>query len=522
VEYLIQKHDEDGGNSMTSTFMGLEISRRGMVAQQTALSVIGQNVSNANTPGYSRQVVNLQATDAYPAPGMNAPAIAGQLGSGVEAGSISRVRDNFLDVQYRTENNQLGYWKAQSDSLSQMESILNEPSDTGLSNAMDQFSNSLQDLSTSPTDSSALAVVRQRGVALADTFNYLSNSLSSIQNDQKTQVQNTVDQINSDLDQLKKLNDAIGNIEANGNLPNDLYDQRDKLLDDLSSFVNIKVDFSGPSRSSNPTAEGKATVSLMSDNGTTLGNLLDQSGDHQLSVNYDGASYNGVPSIKTISLDGVPNPIVFSTMNSSGKLKSLIESYGYDNNGTATGTYTDRLMKLDQLAYNFATEFNKVQQQGKSPNVLNGTSQSVPAFFSDGGAGNITQEEFASKIQVSSEIQNVSTGLGDIATAGPNGTLGDATNVLALANVVNETDFQNQYRNVIGQLGVEAQKANQLADNSTALQQSADQKRQSVSSVSINEEMTNMIQYQHAYSASAKMISIQNDILDTIINGMVK
>jgi flagellar hook-associated protein 1 FlgK len=305
-------------------------------------------------------------------------------------------------------------------------------------------------------------------------------------------------------------------------LPNDLYDQRDKLLDDLSSFVNIKVDFSGPSRSSNPTAEGKATVSLMSDNGTTLGNLLDQSGDHQLSVNYDGASYNGVPSIKTISLDGVPNPIVFSTMNSSGKLKSLIESYGYDNNGTATGTYTDRLMKLDQLAYNFATEFNKVQQQGKSPNVLNGTSQSVPAFFSDGGAGNITQEEFASKIQVSSEIQNVSTGLGDIATAGPNGTLGDATNVLALANVVNETDFQNQYRNVIGQLGVEAQKANQLADNSTALQQSADQKRQSVSSVSINEEMTNMIQYQHAYSASAKMISIQNDILDTIINGMVK
>jgi flagellar hook-associated protein 1 FlgK len=512
---------------MTSTFMGLEISRRGMVAQQGALYVTGQNVSNASTAGYTRQTVNLQQTSPYPGVGMNAPQMAGQMGAGVEIGSIQRVRDSFLDTQYRTENNQLGYWQASSDSLSQMEGIMNEPSDSGLSNAIDQFWQSLQDLSANPTDSGALSVVRQRGAALADTFNYLSNSLSSIQGDQKTQIGTTVDQVNTDLKQLNTLNQQIGKTEASGNLPNDLYDHRDRLLDDLSSMINIKVDYVKPAATANSAAQGKAVVSLVSDKGDNLGALLGESSYNELKVNYDGLSYDDSnPSVKTISLGS--NKIDFSSMNSSGKLKSLIESYGYEQNGQVTGTYTDMLEKLDNLAYTFATEFNNQQQQGQSAAVLKGTSTSVPAFFSDKNKAAITSANgFASRMQLSHEIQNSAD---HISTAAQGAPLGDATNVTALANVIKKglpygtdgqkTDFQSFYQGIIGQLGVDSQSAAKLATNSSTLQQSADQNRQSVSSVSLDEEMTNMIKYQQAYSASAKMISVQNDILNTIINGL--
>jgi flagellar hook-associated protein 1 FlgK len=512
---------------MTSTFMGLEISRRGMAAQQTALYVTGQNVSNASTPGYTRQTVNFQETDPFPAVGTNASTGAGQMGTGVEAGSIQRVRDSFLDTQYRTENNQLGYWQAKSGALSQMESIMNEPSDSGLSNAMDQFWQSLQDLSASPTDSGALAVVQQRGASLADTFNYLSNSLSSIQGDQQTQINTTVDQVNTDLKQLSTLNLQISKVEASGNLPNDLYDQRDNLLDNLSSLMNIKVDYVNANAKTNPNAQGAAVVSLVDDKGVAIAPLLGESSYNALKVNYDGGSYAGSnPSVKTISIGN--SNFDFSTMNSSGKLSALIESYGYEKDGQATGTYTNMQKQLDSLAYHFATAFNTQQQQGQSAAVLNGKSTSVPPFFSDANNAAITSiNGFASRIQLSQDMQNSAD---NIATAAQGAPLGDATNVTALANVIKKglpygtdgqkTDFQSYYQGVIGQMGVDSQNATQLTTNSTALQQTADQQRQSVSSVSMDEEMTNMIKYQQAYSASAKMITMQNDILNTIINGL--
>lgn len=515
---------------MTSTFLGLEIAKRGLAAQQTALYVTGQNVSNASTPGYTRQVVNFQETDAYPAPGMNAPEMAGQLGTGVEAGSIQRVRDSYLDTQYRSENSQLGYWQASSDALNQMQTVMNEPSDTGLSNAMDQFESSLQALASTPTDPGALSVVRENGSALANTFNYIDSSLTSIQGNQQNQITTTVNQVNTDLQQLNTLNQEISKVESSGNLPNDLYDQRDNLLDDLSSMVNIKVSYNPPASSSaNPTAEGAATVTMVNDDGTSIGTLLDGSNYYALNVNFDGASYNGTNSVGTMSIGSNP-AINFSDTSSSGKLKALIESYGYDNNGTVTGTYPNMLQQLDSMAYTFASQFNAVQEAGQSQNSMDASSSTPPQFFSDSNDAAITaanEAGLAGRIQISSEIQNDAN---NIATMAPGAQLGDATNATNLANVVTNSysygsslgsgGFQSIYQGVIGQLGVTAQNASNLTTNSSTLQQSADQQRQSVSSVSLDEEMTNMIQYQQAYSASAKMISMENSILDTIINGL--
>jgi flagellar hook-associated protein 1 FlgK len=511
---------------MVSTFMGLEIARRAMATQQSALYVTGQNVSNANTPGYTRQRVNFQQTEPYPSVGINAPHIPGQMGTGVQASSIQRVREAFLDVQYRGENSKLGYWQSRTDSLSKMESIMNETTDSGLANSMDQFWQSLQDLSVDPTNAGSRSVVRQRGEALADTFNYLSNSLSTVQKDQKDQLDVTVKQVNSLLNQLQNVNQQIGAVEPNGYLPNDLYDERDRLIDQLSSIVNIKVDYQTAGGISSPGAEGLVSIKLIDDKGSDIGVLLGTAGYNELKVNNDGVD----KSVKTVSIGAIS--IDFSKMNSSGKLKSLIESYGYESNGQATGTYTDMINELDNLAYTFATEFNKVHKSGLSPNeISNNKAEDIP-FFADKVNDDITDKKgFASRIGLSKEIKD---SLDNIATASgsdpANATKGDASNVTALAKVIKQNfnygsdseqaDFQGYFQNVIGGMAVLSQEATRMTTNSTALQQSVDQKRQSVSSVSLDEEMTNMIQFQHAYNAAARMITMQDELLDKIINGM--
>jgi flagellar hook-associated protein 1 FlgK len=391
---------------------------------------------------------------------------------------------------------------------------------------MDQFWSSLQDLEADPTNSGARSVVRQRGQAVADTFNYLSNQLSTVQKNQKDQVDVTAKQINSITYQLNSINQQIGAVEPNGYLPNDLYDQRDQLIDQLSSLVKIKVDYVSSGGNSSPQAEGKAVIKLVNDSGSELGVLVSATNNNKLTVNYDGQNQ----SVKTISVNGANYD--FSTLNSSGKLKSLIESYGYEDNGKVTGTYPDMLNKLDDLAFTFATNFNKQHEAGMSPNEISAKqNQSIP-FFADTNNTDITNRAgFASRIQLSQQIQD---SLDNIATASgsdpANATLGDATNVKALADIINQkydyglnqqqSDFRNYYQNVIGGMGVQAQEATTLTTNSTNLQQAVDQKRQSTSSVSLDEEMTNMIQYQQAYNASAKMITIQDDILNTIINSI--
>src|SRR6478672_2643834 len=108
---------------MVSTFHGLETARRGLNTQQSALYTTGHNISNANTPGYSRQRVNFETTTPFPGVGMNAPKIPGQMGTGVQAGSIQRIRDQFSDKQFRDENNKLGYWGARAGALERMEEI---------------------------------------------------------------------------------------------------------------------------------------------------------------------------------------------------------------------------------------------------------------------------------------------------------------------------------------------------------------------------------------------------------------
>ncbi|MGM0754084.1 MAG: flagellar hook-associated protein FlgK [Bacillota bacterium] len=515
---------------MRSTFMGLETAKRGMYTQQGALYTTGHNISNANTPGYTRQRVNFAQTEPYPAPSMNRPQIPGQIGTGVEAGSIQRVRDSFLDTQYRGENNKLGYWDTKMEAMKKMEEVMNEPSDSGLSKTMDMFWQSLQDLAVNPTNSGARSVVRQRGIAVAETFNYLSSSLTSVRNDLKNELSVSETQINSLTRQIDNINKQIAEVEPHGYLPNDLYDERDRLIDELSKQVTIKTSYQSNGGGSSPMAEGSVTITLVGKDGKNPVDLVDKSGAKELSLSFNGDQ----DTVDSVTIGGETIAINDFLSKGEGKLRALVDTYGFENEkGEAEGSYVTMLQELDSMAFEFAKAFNEQHQQGVTAEQINNPTSisETPKFFQDSKDPSLdldpdNKEGFAQRIQIADELSN----LDNIATASAdNPTLGDATNVLALADIITttklpygekESSFQGHFESVIGRMAVESQESLRLASNSNVLRSAVDERRMSVSGVSLDEEMTDMIKFQHAYNASARMITLQDEMLDKIINGM--
>ncbi|WP_027409284.1 flagellar hook-associated protein FlgK [Anoxybacteroides tepidamans] len=529
---------------MRSTFQGLEIAKRGMFTQQTALYVTGQNIANANTPGYSRQRVNFVQTEPYPAASMNRPQIPGQMGTGVEAGSIERVRENFLDIQYRSENNKSGYWEARADATQKMQDIMNEPSDNGLSKTMDQFWQSLQDLSTNPEDEGARSVVRQRGLAVVETFHYLYDSLSQIQKDFGSQIGVTITGINSLTTQISNLNKQISEVEPHGYLPNDLYDERDRLVDQLSQLVNIQVEKVANGGNSLKIAEGTYNIYLTDSSGNPI---FDGSGNKIYLVQGSTTNTLSLPSGQDVDGDGVKetptsdvdqlqvgSTTIPATSFSPGKLRGLIESFGYkDSLGNTKGIYPEMINHLNDLAYTFGTIFNKVHEMGYA---LDGTTTGIDFFTG------LTTTNAAKNISLSSAIDDLSK-----IAASMDGKSGNGSNAINLANVgkmllssssvslvgtsttlnitalglpLTSGTIKSNYEGWIGKLGVDGQQAERMKNNSDTLRQSVDDRRQSTSSVSLDEEMTNMIKFQQAYNAAARQITVIDEMLDKVINSM--
>ncbi|MBB6453629.1 flagellar hook-associated protein 1 FlgK [Salirhabdus euzebyi] len=509
-----------------STFSGLEVARKALFAQQSALHTTGHNIANANTPGYSRQRVNLQATSPFPTPARNRPEIPGQLGTGVEAGSIQRIRDTFLDIQFRGEHNKLGYWEARANSLNQMENILNETNDTGLSSNLDLFWQSLNDLAGNAEDSGARSVVQERGITLADTFNYVSNSLKAIQKDIGEEMGVTTTHLNSLLTQIKNVNDQIKEVEPHGYLPNDLYDERDRLIDQLSEVVNVKVTYDSSGGNPDASAMGIASIELVDGEGkpypTPIQLLDDTNTVHNVSVSF--GDLNGQRVVNGVTVDGhaALSPTDFV---SPGKLKGLIESHGYENTGTADGIYTKMLADIDKMAYAFAEEFNRVHQQGYD---LNG--EQGEAFFDLEGATAANYIGYASRMSVSDTIQNNPSKIAAASKLNADGTTpkGDGENAQELAKVKNSdlaifgtnTSVASFFEGTIGNMAVQAQQANSMHASAKTLEGAVESRRQSISGVSLDEEMTNMIKFQHAYNAAARNMTVVDEMLDRIINNM--
>lgn len=544
------------------------------MTQQYALHTTGQNIANANTPGYTRQRVNFTQTESFPAVGMNSPRVPGNLGTGVKAGSIQRVREQFLDTQYRNEANKVGYWDARYGALEKMEGILNEPSEQGLSRQIDLFWTSLQDLTVDPEDSGARSVVRERGRFVAETFNYLHNSLVEIRNDYKNEIQVTQKEVNAILNQLDNVNAQIRQTEPHGYVTNDLYDEQDRLLDQLSRITNIKVERNQSGGQPNTAAEGAVTVYLVDDQGNPYedgaGNplkLVDGTGAQKhmkMSIEFDVAD-NFVSGFSFLSNDEETAYSVNLDEMPRGEMKSFIEAYGYGNDAASvTGVYPNMIAELNVMAEEFAKEINHVHQLGFTLPNQDGTVQNGGLFFDLSGSGGAAKaiKVDAGILASRDNIAAASVNLNAL-NAGPRADYqnlmakspksdadyadlrailendanfnqlpralaGDGSNARRLADVKDTTlAFNNDtgtissyYQSVIGDMAVSTQEAVRMLASSTSLRDSVDFNRQSVSNVSLDEEMTMMIQFQHAYNAAARNITMVDEMLDRIINGM--
>ncbi|WP_108307330.1 flagellar hook-associated protein FlgK [Metalysinibacillus jejuensis] len=512
---------------MRSTFMGLEASKRGIFTQQSGLYTVGHNISNAKTEGYTRQRVNMEATRGFPTAGLQTPKTVGHIGTGVQAGSIQRIRDEFTDRQYRQETNRLGYWDTRAKEIEQIEAIMHEPSDFGLNEAFKLFWQSMQDVADKPTDLSARTVAIERAKHLADSFNYMDKQIRQVQSNAGQQTEVVTDEANSLLAQIANLNHQIMKVEPNGYVPNDLYDARDVLVDRLNEIIPVTTERVPSGGNANEVAEGSLTVYFKDANGdkTELVNGKDAG-----SISLNGA---GKP------IDGQRSPVLFDTMTitkpngenvgfeqgdfepNKGELLSLINAFGYDGPGGELGLMPELLDKLDTMAETFIKEFNAVLLQGYTLQAKEFDGTIIP---SEQGSEELFTGESASDIGINDNFfkePHLLTASGKI------GEEGDNSNALKMANMqhkgyaqLDNGTIESFYQGVTGRLGVDGQEAIRSAKDSAILQLSIANRRASVSSVSLDEEMTNMITFQQAYNANARMITVVDETLDKIINGM--
>lgn len=413
---------------MVSTFHGLETGKRALSVGQASIATTGHNIANANTKGYSRQQVNQSTSPSLDVwtNSMN----PGQLGSGVSIDSITRVRDRFLDQQYRDQSATFANAQTKQASFDRLESIINEPSDAGLNSAMDLLRNAWQDLSNNPDSVSAQAVVKERAQAFVETAQAMDSSMENMKIDLDQQKAAAVTEANDYLKQIALLNESI---VRSGNGSNDLKDQRDVLVEKLSALAPIKVDAQ---------ANGSYTISLKQP--------------------------DGEPAIKLVEGNTVTEEIEDGTAVTGGKIAGLID---------AKVKVQQNQDNLNAVAVGFAEANNETE--GGDPLFSN--TDSIATMTVDFGA-----------------------------------TLGAPTADMETGIKAVKSDYQK----LVSTLGAESQSATRSVANFEATLQATENRRQSVTGVSLDEEMANLVKFQHSYSAAARLISVADQMLDTIINRM--
>lgn len=541
---------------MPSTFFGLEIGKRGIFAQQGALRVTGHNIANANTEGYSRQRAEMVATPAIPYPSATNDRQAGQLGTGVTVSSLERLRERFLDVQFRNEYKKVGYYEKKTDTLEKVEVLLNEPSDKGFRYIMDQFWNSWQTVSSTPKNQGAREALRQNAVSMTENFTFIHNSLTKMKTNLNEEVKVTAQEIDSYARQIAGLNKLIGEVVPHGYQPNDLYDQRDVLIDKLSKIADISVTEVGNGMvdvTINAASLGPAPgATSPQDNPPTTIPLV--TGKEQMYVHAikDSEGMYQVKITDTADYASTSKTKEYTAINfKSGELAGLLESRGgaeYIEVTGTTGTTTkgvgivdEYIDRMNNLAKKMFEEVNNVHQKGYNlDDIKNGNAvpEGLPFFVSKSNPGtppNYNPPKDASDFEVNPEIMKsvrkiaVASKQDSSSPTEPIPGEEDNRNALAIFALKHKSDitfgsettsFDGYTQGTVANLGIQTKEAQRMLGNTALLAGDVENHRQSVSGVSLDEEMSNMIKFQHAYSASARMITAVDEMLDKIINGM--
>ena len=459
---------------MAGLMQGLELGKRALLTTQLQLQTIGHNIANVDTPGFSRQRVNIRPT-------MPLEITAGSIGTGIMATDIQQIKDRFLIEQYRQESQSLGEWEYKEKVLSQIETLFNEPGDTGLSTQLNEFWAAWSDMSTdigNPSATLAKAESLSYGFyELADQLNKLSESIDR-------DIDAMAGEINLITGEIANLNFQIQSAELGGSSANDLRDRRDLLVDNLSRMVDV-----------NSFEDERGSLTVM------IGAMAVVNGENSTRIS------SSTSAIATrLNHDLVWENSSIRLKISGGELKGML-----DMRDNLIPKYLDQ---LNQMATTIVTEVNQLHRSGYGADGSTGLN-----FFQVIGVD-------AMNMKVNPLIQQEPNRIATSASGEP----GDKTIALAIAELQNENLMSSDtatvgefYSALVGTLGVDSQEAKSYTDNYTLLLSQVDNAKQSVQGVSLDEEMINMVKYQQAYDAAARVITAMDQALETLImhTGMV-
>ncbi|MBE3598861.1 MAG: flagellar hook-associated protein FlgK [Limnochordaceae bacterium] len=491
---------------MRSTFFGIELARRALFSQQRAMDVASHNIANANNPAYSRQRAEMVATAPYAPPGMMPAGVAGQVGTGVWVQEIVRLRDAFLDGRIRAQNQLAGRWQVRQDVLEQVEKLFNEPSENGVRVAFDRFWESLQELSLHPESVAVREVVLQRGRVLADSIAGVYRELEALRGNLDYSIGLKVDRLNSLSERLAQLNRQIGQVSASGQHPNDLMDERDAILEEMSRLAPVQVVIRPPADDSVSGEQVAVSIGGLS--------LVDGDVFHKLVMGPDtpGGQFN-----RQIFWEDLSSGLqVTPTGGEIGALLEMRGTRGASPEAPTTGGYLPTLMAtFDRWAREFVAAFNDQHTKGWD---LDG--QPAGPFFTATPTNN-PPDWYAPTIGLDDGL----TAQGIAASASQDGVPGDNGNALLLAALksqpitgLGDVSPMDYLGAMVGRLGVATQEAQTMTQNQELLVNHLKGVRESISGVSLDEEMADLVRFEHAYGAAARAMTAMDEVLDTLIH----
>ncbi|WP_225743880.1 flagellar hook-associated protein FlgK [Marinilactibacillus sp. Marseille-P9653] len=492
---------------MSGLFGTLNTATSGLKAQQNALQTIGHNVSNMNTPGYSKQRVNLQTNIAQQVAGV------GQVGTGVQVGSISRMQDQFINTQLMNGYSTTGKHQSLSDTIGQLEATFNEPSATGLANQISEVFNAWTYLASNPEQAASKTMLVQTSETFVDTVKHMSNSMDALKRDTIQGLDKSAVDANSTLKQLEDLNQQIWQASVRGFAPNDLLDTQDQLVNKLASQGNITVERDKYNR---------VAVSMDGQN------LLDASSRKEIqtitSMNEAGRPVLSDGTVLEVEAE-VGQFVVKSNTDATATFSPInLESGAVKGTQEALSVINNMQNDLNEFVSSFANAVNMIHSD-------NGTGRE---FFT------LTEENASSTIQINQEIRNdnnlVVTGKStDNLVAGdgsraqlisslkntpiPSGNdwFKSDTMTIEPGNGSNSTLF-SKYNSMVTNMGIIKQQSDNMLDTQEGLMALLEQRRESVSGVDINDEVVDMIKYSSAFQANSRVLQTLSDMLDTLIN----
>jgi flagellar hook-associated protein 1 len=462
---------------MANIYGLLNIGESALLTQQRAIDITGNNIANVNTPGYSRQRLIIKQNSPIRADNMT-------ISTGVTSDQkIQRFYDQFITAQLNGETESLGRWDAQKQALEKVELMFDESGGNGLGTALDDFFNAWQDLSNNPSGVAERTSLVSAGQYLASTFNETYNNLSSLREDIDTHVVNVVSDVNDMAARIAELNRKVTQVEVNGYNANDYRDERDQLVRDLSEQIDIQS-----------FEDDDGNINVMVGNGKPL---VDGVNTWQLTT----ADNSGVQDVMWQASDGTTVDI--TAQIPSGELKGWIES--------RDTLISDYMTQLDTLADGIRTGVNGLHTTGFDLNGAAGVD-----FFTGTGAVDLAVN--TSIVADSDLIAAAGAGEG---LPGGNSIAIAIGDLQSTATMTGGSTYSEYYSALVGKVGADVQTANFNYSHQNTMVQNLDNYRQEVSGVSLDEEMVNLVQFQQAYNAAAKLITTADDMMDTLMS-MVK